>query len=238
MPTSKQSLKTSEMVLEKEIKSVTTAEHQPAQAQTMVLPITVVSLIDLGRLQRELAAVEVFLEQATARAAGQSLSLPRLTHNLDATAQANKLNLLVDADRQKLATFLAKVRDKAPVMHISFASDPSAAFLQKIVSWFRTTIHPLVILQVGLQPTIAAGCVLRTSNKYFDLSLRRHFAANRKLLVEKIGENRSLVETPPPKMTPVQPEAPAEKEYTFVKPTVTTEQPAASVANGSGGTDG
>jgi hypothetical protein len=204
----------------------------------MALPITVVSLIDLGRLQRELAAVEVFLEQAAARAAGQSLSLPRLTHNLDATAQANKLNLLVEADRQKLTAFLTKVRDKAPVMHISFASDPSAAFLQKIVSWFRTTIHPLVILQVGLQPTIAAGCVLRTSNKYFDLSLRRHFAANRKLLVEKIGENRSEVENPAPPVAPVQAAVPAEKEYVFVKPTVTTEQPASAAANGSGVTNG
>lgn len=195
-------------------------EATSAPTETMKLPITVVSLIDLGRLQRELQAVEVFLAQAAVREAGKSVSLPRTTHNLDAITEVNKINLLVAADRQKLAGFLVAVRDKAPRMHISFASDPSAAFLQKVVAWFRTTIHPLTILQVGLQPSIAAGCILRTNNRYFDLSLRRHFDSKRNLLVEKMSETRLAVEKPQPTLTPVQPEAPAEKEYSFVKPVV------------------
>lgn len=211
-------------------------EATSAPAETMKLPITVVSLIDLGRLQRELQAVEVFLAQAAAREAGKSLSLPRMTHNLDAITEVNTLNLLVAADRQKLAAFLVAVRDKAPRMHMSFASDPSAAFLQKIVAWFRTTIHPLTILQVGLQPSIAAGCILRTNNRYFDLSLRRHFESKRGLLVDKMSETRLSVEKPQPTLTPVQPEAPAEKEYSFVKPSAQSAAPAeaapAEVPNG------
>jgi hypothetical protein len=200
----------------------------------MILPLTVVSLIDLGRLQRELQAVELFLTQAAARAPGKALFLPRTTHNLDAVAQANKLNLLVEADRQKLNVFLGSVRDKAPHIHISFSADPSAAFLQKIVSWFRTSIHPLVILQVGLQPTIAAGCVLRTNSKYFDLSLRRYFESKRTMLVDKIRETR----TEPVQPTHDKPNSQGiagggEKEYSFVKPVIS--QPAAPVQEVSGG---
>jgi F0F1-type ATP synthase delta subunit len=30
------------------------------------------------------------------------------------------------------------------------------------------------MLQIGLQPAIAAGCMLRTTNKVFDMSLRTH----------------------------------------------------------------
>lgn len=197
-------------------------QSQDAPVTALTLPLTVVSLIDLGRLQRELQAVEVFLSQAAAREPGKSLALPRTTHNLEATAHANKLNLLVKEDRQKMTEFLQMVREKAPHVQISFASDPSAAFLQKIVSWFRTTIHPLVILQVGLQPTIAAGCILRTNNKYFDLSLRKFFKSQRPVLVDKIRQSRTDHDVMPPKVEqPVVSKNPDDlKEYVFAKPEV------------------
>ena len=72
------------------------------------------------------------------------------------------------------------------MIHISFAADPSAAFTDKIVAWFRENIHPFVLIQVGLQPTIAAGCVVRTANHSFDFSLRQHFTKQRQLLIDKL----------------------------------------------------
>jgi hypothetical protein len=58
--------------------------------------------------------------------------------------------------------------------------------MAKLVGWFRANVHPHVLVQVGLQPNIAAGCVVRTTNKVFDLSLRNHFAQNQQVLIESM----------------------------------------------------
>jgi F0F1-type ATP synthase delta subunit len=182
--------------------------HEPVAAKpvSLSLPLSVVSLIDLSRLQRELEAVNIFLTQAAARATGTAVTLPKTTRNLEKLYQQNNLNLLVAADREHLGQFLQHVRDKAPRVHISFAADPSSAFMQKLVAWFRDTAHPLTILQIGLQPTIAAGCVVRTTNKYFDLSLRKDFDKHRKQLIDMVRQVRMAGH---PAAAPVQPtEAP------------------------------
>jgi F0F1-type ATP synthase delta subunit len=89
-------------------------------------------------------------------------------------------------ERAMLQQFLEVVYTQAPRVHVSFASDPSAAFTAKIVQWFRDSVHRAILVQVGLQPTIAAGCVVRTTNKSFDFSLRHHFDEQRELLLEAL----------------------------------------------------
>jgi F0F1-type ATP synthase delta subunit len=153
-----------------------------------MLPSMVVGPSDLARLRRELEALEEFLRQAALRKTGESMKLPRTSRLLDEIAQLNKLNLLQQIDRTALGSALEKLRTKAPVVHISFAVDPSAAFMDKLVVWFRQNIHPFVLLQVGLQPTIAAGCIVRTTNRQFDLSLRQHFAKSKHILLQQLRE--------------------------------------------------
>jgi F0F1-type ATP synthase delta subunit len=148
------------------------------------LPVTTVTVVDIGRLQRELEALDNFLAQAAARESGESISMPKTTKTFEDFAKQNALQLLQETDRDKLREFLESVRQKAPVIHMSFSAEPSAAALQKIIIWLRTEIDPLVLLQVGLQPSIAAGCVLRTTNKYFDFSMRKHFYKQRGLLMQ------------------------------------------------------
>ena len=202
------------------------------------LPLTVVSLIDLSRLQREVEAVNIFLAQAASRSAGETLTLPRTTRNLEKLCQQNGINLLVDAERTRLGEFLKQVRMHAPKVHISFASDPSAAFTQKVTSWFRINAHPLTLLQVGLQPTIAAGCIVRTTNKYFDLSIRKDLDKNRSKLVETIRSSREAQDAKA--VSASMPLAPskASPEYTFVKPIASNtseelpEQPVATATQG------
>src|SRR5258708_21999925 len=110
---------------------------------------------------------------------------------LDELASGNGLNLLDEATRKYLVVFLEDITAHAPVIHISFAADPSSAFLQKLVLWFRQNIHPSILIRVGLQPNIAAGCVLRTTNKYFDLSLRKTLLQHQAELVTAISGNGS-----------------------------------------------
>lgn len=152
-------------------------------ADDLQLPALIMTPGDVARLRRELAALEAYLHAAALRAAGQpSARLPKTSRLLDELATANNTNLLDAPARERLGLFLEGLASRAPVVHISFAVDPSSAFLQKIVVWFRQNVQPQVLVRVGLQPDIAAGCVVRTTNKYFDLSLRERFLQQRHLL--------------------------------------------------------
>ncbi len=151
------------------------------------LTTSIMTTVDLNRVERELEALNNFTMQSSVRSAGKQPNLPKTSRNLDEIASANNCNLLVEADRQKLTQFIAQVKKSAPVINISFASDPQPPFLAKIVSWFRAKIHPLTLLQVGLQPSIAAGCIVRTQNKYFDFSLRASFDKKKDLLINSLS---------------------------------------------------
>jgi F0F1-type ATP synthase delta subunit len=151
------------------------------------LPTLVFGPVEVHRLQRELDALEEYLSQANIREPGKQAALPKTSRLLDALAGNNNFNLLLPEQRTQLMTFLTDVNKKAPVIHISLAADPSSAFTAKIVAWLRTNIHPHALLHLGLQPTLAAGCVLRTNNKTFDFSLRGRFHAQRDMLVAAVG---------------------------------------------------
>lgn len=155
------------------------------EPKLLALPSLVVGPADVSRLRRELESLNEYLRQAALRAQPDT-KLPKTSRLLDELSSLNKLNLLQPTDREQAMAFLSTVLTQAPVIHISFATDPSSAFTDKIISWFRQNIHPAVLLQVGLQPSIAAGCVVRTPNKYYDLSVRKHFAAHRPELIEKL----------------------------------------------------
>lgn len=152
------------------------------------LPLSIISVQDLHRLNREIEALDNYVRQSTIR--GQKLtSVPRLTNTLEALMRDNQLDILADKPRNELAALLNDLLKNSPVVHMSFAVEPPSAMTQKIVGWFRDNVHPSVMLQVGIQPTIAAGCVLRTPNKFFDFSLRQHLKTNQGKLMESIKKH-------------------------------------------------
>jgi hypothetical protein len=142
----------------------------------MKLPLSVVTKVDVGRLLREVESLDNFLQQGAIRQPGTPVKLPKTSRLFDETVEANHLNVLHEDERKRLFEFLKQVKTNAPVLHMSFSADPSPLFAQKLITWLRAEIHPVVLLQVGLQPNMGAGCVVRTTNKYFDFSLRSRFA--------------------------------------------------------------
>lgn len=132
---------------------------------------------DLKRARRELEALDDFLHQAGLRQGGKSVKLPQISRVLEELTSDSGLNLLKKTDRDRLAKFIALLIEKAPVLHMSFASEPSGAFMSKLIVWLRANIHPQVVVNVGLQPSIAAGCIVRTANRQFDFSLRQSLDA-------------------------------------------------------------
>jgi hypothetical protein len=150
------------------------------------LPVQVVGTADVSRLIREVEGLDDFLMQAAIRTPGSSMKLPRTSRLLDEFVAMNHFNLLQTADRRAAAAFLLSVKQNAPVLHISFATDPTAAFTVKIIIWLRTNIHPYLLLKIGLEPRIAAGCIIRTPSKQYDFSLRRHFIDQRDQLISAL----------------------------------------------------
>lgn len=178
---------------------------QPATpARQIVLPVLVFGLPEVRRLRRELEALEEFVRSSAIRTPGTQPQLPRLSRMCEALAMENHLNLLQTADRQQLLTFIKGVEAAAPQIHISFAADPSSAFTAKIVTWLRANIHRYAMVQIGLQPTIAAGCIVRTNNKVFDFSLRERFIKTQDLLMQSFEAEAAAVQ-PQPSATAAMP---------------------------------
>lgn len=150
------------------------------------LTTLVTSPSDLKRARRELETVDDFLNQAGLRQGGKAVKLPVVSRVLQEIVTETNANLLHTVDRAQLLKYISQLIEQAPVLHISFASDPSAAFTAKLVGWLRANIHPQALVQVGLQPSIAAGCIVRTANKQFDFSLAKAFSAQQQLLLTNL----------------------------------------------------
>jgi F0F1-type ATP synthase delta subunit len=151
------------------------------------LPPTVIGEAEVARLLRELNQLDDFFVSAKARTAGTAMQLPKLSRLLDQLARENSINLLDEPARGQLAEALKQVQAQAPKVHLSFAAEPSVQGLDKILGWLRQNIHPQTLVQVGLQPSIAAGCILRTPNKIFDMSLRTNLKQKQTYLTQLIA---------------------------------------------------
>ena len=145
------------------------------------LPDTLTSLLELGKVQRELFALDEFLG-----ASKSASKLPFVSQTLNKIIKESDINPLRPEDRSRLIKQLSFVRRTAPTVEISFASDPTQRALRVLVRWFRENGHPNTLIIVGVQPSIAGGCVVRTASKTFDFSLQQLFQVNRKALAQKL----------------------------------------------------
>jgi hypothetical protein len=162
------------------------AETEAKTKTKLTLSVSISTPGDVGRLGLELEMIENHMLQLKVREAGGHVTLPALSMRMEELIAHNKLNLLHPGDRNALKAFLLDVTEKAPRLHISFSTEPTPAFLTQLTAWLRREINPVVLFSVGLQPAIGAGCMIRTTNKYFDLSLRQTFVHQRPLLLAQI----------------------------------------------------
>ncbi len=163
--------------------------------QKYELPLGIVSRVDIGRLLREIDALNTFMKSAEVRVPGTQPQLPKTSKLLDEFLEINKKSALKPDDREEVQHYLSELREQAPTIHMSFSADPSPLFTERLVSWLRQNIHPSLLLQVGLQPTIGAGVLVRTTNKFFDFSLREYFADKKPVLLAKMRAAESNAES-------------------------------------------
>lgn len=159
----------------------------PQASTELILPLSVVTRSDISRSLRELTEIEDYFHQAAVRGS-KDQQIPTMSKVLDGLATANGLNLIHPEDRSRLKEFLTRIKNNAPVVHMSFPSEASAPFLAKILEWFRREAHPHTVLHVGLQPELAAGCLVRTTNKLFDFSFRKRFEQSKQKLLQALED--------------------------------------------------
>lgn len=181
----------------------------PEQSAAPVLPSSVVGLVDVGRLIRELEKIDDIMRSGVLREDGRAVELPKLSPLLEEVAEQNKLDLSDEHQRQNTLEFLKLVKREAPKVHMSFSANPSEQFVQKLVVWLRQNIHPHLLVAVGLQPGIGAGCMLRTTNKYFDMSLSRSFGNSRELLMQRLRADMGPIPQPQAEVVAPPAEVPA-----------------------------
>lgn len=149
------------------------------------IPITVISKNEITHISREL---RIFIDKITQSKLRKEnpIIYPTISDSLRALAIKNSINLKDEKVCQKLLVELDDIKKNAFTIHISFQSEPSLEILQKLIEWLRKEIDPSMFIQVGLQPNIAAGIILRTPNHQFDFSLRQHLYQNKSKLIEAL----------------------------------------------------
>lgn len=157
----------------------------------IALPVSVISSVDVNRISRELVLFQDYYRKVSLLKNNQkSLKSPKTSRMLDNLLELNGFDMSIDNDRSLLVKFIDDVKTKSPVVHVSFSVDPPVRFLEKIISWFRKEVHPTILLTIGLQPNIGAGMVVRTTNKFYDFSLRNRLYDSKDVLVKIMEEAR------------------------------------------------
>jgi hypothetical protein len=165
--------------------AVPAAPPAPAPIQ---FPSALIGRSELARLLRELETLDNELESQRARSHGEKVGyhMPNMSRALDDFLTVNKIDVANDHARMEIRATLRKLKEHAPVVHMTFATDADPESLQQIVAWIRKELHPQALISVGLQPALIGGVYIRTPNHVHDLSLRSHMKDSRSVIVEAL----------------------------------------------------
>jgi len=156
-----------------------------------VFPPALVTRTDLARLVREVESVDNEFEAQKARnhATGKTgYRLPALSRQLGDFLDLNKLDITDDHGRMVFKEQLRAVKDKAPIIHMTFAVEADPTSLAQLVTYLRKEVHPQTLLSVGLQPSLVGGAYIRTPNHVHDFSLRELLASNRGVITAALED--------------------------------------------------
>jgi F0F1-type ATP synthase delta subunit len=159
-----------------------------------VLPLSVVSKVDVSHLLSELERVDNEQTQATVRekvGSSERAELMVSRQFADFLAQ-NKLTINTSQERSELIKQLRLLKENIPVIHMTFAVNADRESLAKLTQWLRTSISPQAVIEVGLQPALIAGVSVRTPNHVHDLSMREVIKKNHGVLVKELEALRGI----------------------------------------------
>ncbi|MCU1441840.1 MAG: hypothetical protein JWP85_2837 [Rhodoglobus sp.] len=153
-----------------------------------ILPSTMVSKVDVSRMVTEAEQIDNKLTEAAVRvkSGAAQQTMPVLSEVFEEFLTQNKLGLDNGQSRAEMIKQLRKLKEKVPIIHMTFAVTADRESLQQIVAWLRQSVHPQAVIAVGLQPALVAGVYLRTPNHVHDLSLRAALAGSHDVLIKEL----------------------------------------------------
>ena len=154
------------------------------------LPITLIGKTDLMRLLQEIGALDEQLSQQNLQQraqGGQETVVPAISAGLRQVSDQLGLDITSQSGRVRARDVITSYLHEAPLFQITFASEPPLDQLRLVVEWMRQNIHGLALVQTAVQPAIIAGCIIRSSNKVFDFSVREAFDTAAPHLLKEVG---------------------------------------------------
>ncbi len=166
-----------------------TAAQPVKTAADFILPPAVVSKVDVSRLVADAERVDNELTTLAVRTethAQVQTPQPMMGQQLTDFLKLNQLTLGSATQRSELIKQLHHMKDTAPIIHMTFAVEADPESLAQLAQWLRASIHPQVVIAVGLQPALVSGVYLRTPNHVHDMSLRAKLQAGHGILVKDL----------------------------------------------------
>lgn len=156
------------------------------------LPSTIVSKADISRLVREFEVLDNALTAQSVRKKvdAKPEDAPVMSAQLAGFLDVNAVNLESATARNAYIKQLRHLKDKVPVMNMTFAVVADPESLQKLTAWVRESVHPQAVIEAHLQPALVAGVYLRLPNHVFDLSVRNALKSKRGELEKELGALR------------------------------------------------
>lgn len=180
-----------------------------SDAPQYVLPSVLITKADLSRLIREVENVDNELEaqKARSRAAGkkEEYHMPGISQALNDFVELNKLDFADDQVRMRLKKELKTLKNKAPVIHMTFAVEADIASLRQLTEYIRKEIHPQAFLRTGLQPALVGGVYMRTPNHAHDFSIRAKLAGSRGVIQQDLDQMMHAIPVVEAPMFPPEP---------------------------------
>lgn len=157
-----------------------------------VLPPSLVTRVDIARLVHEAERVDNEMTAAAVRVktGAAQASVPGMSDQLQEFLMQNQLSLQNSVERTELIKQLRLLKDKVPIVHMTFAVTADRESLEYLAAWLRSSVHKQAVISVGLQPALVAGVYLRTPNRVMDLSMRALLKGSHDKLAAQLGAFR------------------------------------------------
>ncbi len=160
--------------------------------EDLVLPLSIISKVDVSRLVNEVERIDNELIEASVRVKSgvDAQAQPVLSDQLTDFLNQNKTTLNDSRERAALIKQLRTLKDRLPVIHMTFASVADGESLQQLTQWLRASVHSQAVIASGIQPALVAGVYIRTPSHVYDFSLRTKLKGQRGALVKELEQLR------------------------------------------------
>lgn len=164
-----------------------------AAAPSLHLPVDLYSSDQLGAVILELHDYIDALrdENARAKAGGKKSDEPlHISALLLGVFHGSGLKIGTIEAAEKLQKGLQAIHGKAPVAHLSLAALPARTLKRQLTVWFRSQVHPYMLLTFAMRADICGGIVVQTGSHVWDLSFREPLINNRTRIAELMANVR------------------------------------------------